>query len=95
MDKFLSLIPFLVSDGDIELIEVDWGRGLDDVPPTSKLRVLTGVVFNLLHCTFSVIICIMKIQFVPFFGTTLHAFPVVSSLPKITSFLSSACRMEV
>uniref|UniRef100_A0A2N9I770 Uncharacterized protein n=1 Tax=Fagus sylvatica TaxID=28930 RepID=A0A2N9I770_FAGSY len=41
LDKFLSLIPFLVSDGDIQLIEVDWGKGLDDVPLTSKLRVLT------------------------------------------------------
>ncbi|KAG6713589.1 hypothetical protein I3842_05G161000 [Carya illinoinensis] len=46
VDKFLSLIPFLVSDGDIELIEVDWGRGLDDVPPTSKLRVLTGLLLR-------------------------------------------------
>jgi hypothetical protein len=38
------LIPFLSSDGDIQLIEVDWERGLDDVPLNSKLRVLTGVV---------------------------------------------------
>jgi len=45
LEKFLSLIPFLESDGDIELIEVDWGKGLDDVPLNSKLRVLTGMVF--------------------------------------------------
>uniref|UniRef100_A0A2N9EF08 Poly A polymerase head domain-containing protein n=1 Tax=Fagus sylvatica TaxID=28930 RepID=A0A2N9EF08_FAGSY len=38
LHKFLSLIPFLSSDGDIQLIEVDWERGLDDVPLTSKLR---------------------------------------------------------
>uniref|UniRef100_A0A7N2M9M0 Poly A polymerase head domain-containing protein n=1 Tax=Quercus lobata TaxID=97700 RepID=A0A7N2M9M0_QUELO len=37
LDKFLSLIPFLVSDGNIQPIEVNWGRGLDDVPLTSKL----------------------------------------------------------
>ncbi|KAE8076475.1 hypothetical protein FH972_015122 [Carpinus fangiana] len=43
-DKFLSLIPFLASNGDTQLTEVDWGRGLDDVPHTSKLRVLTGMV---------------------------------------------------
>ncbi|XP_030960076.1 tRNA nucleotidyltransferase cca2-like [Quercus lobata] len=46
LEKFLSLIPFLESDGDIELIEVDWGKGLDDVPLNSKLRVLTGLLLR-------------------------------------------------
>ncbi|GMY31397.1 tRNA nucleotidyltransferase cca2-like isoform X2 [Fagus crenata] len=46
LHKFLSLIPFLASDGDIQLIEVDWERGLDDVPLTSKLRVLTGLLLR-------------------------------------------------
>ncbi|XP_062172773.1 tRNA nucleotidyltransferase cca2 [Alnus glutinosa] len=46
LDKFLSLIPFLASNGDIQLTEVDWGRGLDDVPHTSKLRVLTGFLLR-------------------------------------------------
>ncbi|KAM4102996.1 hypothetical protein ACJW30_06G045500 [Castanea mollissima] len=46
LDKFLSLIPFLVSDGNIQPIEVNWGTGLDDVPLTSKLRVLTGLLLR-------------------------------------------------
>lgn len=55
LDKFLSLIPFLASNGDIQLTEVDWGRGLDDVPHTSKLRVLTGMVLLAawyIHCDY-------------------------------------------
>ncbi|KAB1209078.1 CCA tRNA nucleotidyltransferase, mitochondrial [Morella rubra] len=46
LDKFLSLIPFLVSNGPAQLPEVDWGRGLDDVPITSRLRVLTGLLLR-------------------------------------------------
>ncbi|KAM4092519.1 hypothetical protein ACB094_06G045600 [Castanea mollissima] len=46
LDKFLSLIPFLVSDGNIQPIEVNWGTGLDDVPLNSKLRVLTGLLLR-------------------------------------------------
>nr|XP_023876987.1 CCA tRNA nucleotidyltransferase, mitochondrial-like [Quercus suber] len=46
LDKFLSLIPFLVSEGNIQPIEVNWGRGLDDVPYPSKLRVLTGLLLR-------------------------------------------------
>ncbi|MBA0866023.1 hypothetical protein Goshw_017325, partial [Gossypium schwendimanii] len=41
LEKFLSLIPSLLSNEDIQLTEVDWGREFDDVPFTSKLRVLT------------------------------------------------------
>jgi hypothetical protein len=50
----LSLIPFLASNGDTQLTEVDWGRGLDDVPHTSKLRVLTGMVLLAadIHCDY-------------------------------------------
>ncbi|KAL0000921.1 hypothetical protein SO802_014702 [Lithocarpus litseifolius] len=71
LDKFLSLIPFLVSDGNIQPIEVNWGRGLDDVPLTSKLRVLTGMVsiYCIVYPFF--IICRMKIPFLIVVGKTL------------------------
>ncbi|PPS11746.1 hypothetical protein GOBAR_AA08891 [Gossypium barbadense] len=43
LEKFLYLITSLLSNEDIQLTEVDWGREFDDVPFTSKLRVLTGL----------------------------------------------------
>ncbi|XP_022718251.1 CCA tRNA nucleotidyltransferase, mitochondrial-like isoform X2 [Durio zibethinus] len=43
LEKFLSLIPSLLSNEDIQLSEIDWGREIIDVPFTSKLRVLTGM----------------------------------------------------
>ncbi|XVF63298.1 hypothetical protein PTKIN_Ptkin09bG0076700 [Pterospermum kingtungense] len=46
LDKFLSLIPALLSNGDIQLMEVEWGREFVDVPVTSKLRVLTGLLLR-------------------------------------------------
>ncbi|XWS23374.1 hypothetical protein CRYUN_Cryun28dG0008200 [Craigia yunnanensis] len=46
LEKFLSLIPSLLSNEEIKLIEVDWGREFVDVPVTSKLRVLTGFLLK-------------------------------------------------
>ncbi|XWS24807.1 hypothetical protein CRYUN_Cryun27aG0016400 [Craigia yunnanensis] len=46
LEKFLSLIPSLLSNEDIQLTEVDWGREFFDVPFTSKLRVLTGFLLK-------------------------------------------------
>ncbi|TYI28858.1 hypothetical protein ES332_A05G274000v1 [Gossypium tomentosum] len=46
LEKFLSLITSLLSNEDIQLTEVDWGREFDDVPFTSKLRVLTGFLLR-------------------------------------------------
>ncbi|XP_048324968.2 CCA tRNA nucleotidyltransferase, mitochondrial isoform X2 [Ziziphus jujuba] len=43
MEKFLSLIPFLASNENIQLSEVEWGKEFADVPVTSQLRVLTGI----------------------------------------------------
>ncbi|KAB2083357.1 hypothetical protein ES319_A05G261000v1 [Gossypium barbadense] len=46
LEKFLYLITSLLSNEDIQLTEVDWGREFDDVPFTSKLRVLTGFLLR-------------------------------------------------
>ncbi|KAJ0025903.1 hypothetical protein Pint_07677 [Pistacia integerrima] len=43
LEKFLSLIPYLVSTEDVKLFEVDWGRELVDDSFPLKLRVLTGL----------------------------------------------------
>ncbi|KAJ0013319.1 hypothetical protein Pint_21488 [Pistacia integerrima] len=53
LEKFLSLIPFLISTEEIKLVEVDWGRELvnDSVP--SKFRVLTGMKFLLFYLMIS------------------------------------------
>ena len=40
--KFVSLIPFIVSKEDIQILEVDWKREIIDVPFASKLRILAG-----------------------------------------------------
>ncbi|KAJ0079797.1 hypothetical protein Patl1_24221 [Pistacia atlantica] len=49
LEKFLSLIPFLISTEEIKLVEVDWGRELVDDFVPSKLRVLTGMKFLLFY----------------------------------------------
>ncbi|XP_031266869.1 tRNA nucleotidyltransferase cca2 isoform X1 [Pistacia vera] len=46
LEKFLSLIPYLVSTEDVKLIEVDWGRELVDDSVPLKLRVLTGFLLR-------------------------------------------------
>ncbi|KAL7246602.1 hypothetical protein ACSBR2_001661 [Camellia fascicularis] len=45
--KFISLIPFITSDNeDIQIVEVDWGREILDVPVASKLRILAGLLLR-------------------------------------------------
>ncbi|KAL4278703.1 hypothetical protein GQ457_03G031360 [Hibiscus cannabinus] len=46
LEKFLSLIPSLLSNEDVQVTEVDWGNEFVDVPVTSKLRVLTGFLLR-------------------------------------------------
>ncbi|XP_061990789.1 disease resistance protein RPV1-like isoform X2 [Rosa rugosa] len=49
LEKFLSLLPHFVPNGDVKLAEVDLGREYVDVPLTSKeskLRVLTGFLLQ-------------------------------------------------
>ncbi|XP_021287860.1 putative CCA tRNA nucleotidyltransferase 2 [Herrania umbratica] len=46
LDKFLSLIPCLLSNDDMQLVKVDWGQEFVDVPVSSKLRVLTGFLLK-------------------------------------------------
>ncbi|XVE60770.1 hypothetical protein DITRI_Ditri05aG0154100 [Diplodiscus trichospermus] len=46
LEKFLSLIPSLLLNEDNQLTEVDWGKEFVDVPVTSKLRVLTGLLLK-------------------------------------------------
>ncbi|KAJ0085549.1 hypothetical protein Patl1_07797 [Pistacia atlantica] len=46
LEKFLSLIPYLVSSEDIKLFEVDWGREMVDDSVPLKLRVLTGFLLR-------------------------------------------------
>ncbi|XP_061994383.1 tRNA nucleotidyltransferase cca2-like isoform X1 [Rosa rugosa] len=49
LEKFLSLLPHFVPNGDAKLAEVDLGREYADVPLTSKeskLRVLTGFLLR-------------------------------------------------
>ncbi|KAA8546308.1 hypothetical protein F0562_002953 [Nyssa sinensis] len=45
-EKFLSLIPFIASNEDIQIAEVDWERETLDVPVASKLRVLAGLLLR-------------------------------------------------
>ena len=45
--KFLSLIPCLASNEDVQVDGVDWMRELIDVPVASRVRVLTGTLFLL------------------------------------------------
>ncbi|KAJ0086363.1 hypothetical protein Patl1_07803 [Pistacia atlantica] len=46
LEKFLSLIPYLVSTEDVKPFEVDWGRELVDDSVPLKLRVLTGFILR-------------------------------------------------
>ncbi|XP_038886744.1 tRNA nucleotidyltransferase cca2 [Benincasa hispida] len=45
LEKFLSLIP-LVSKEEIQPNGLDWGVGCEDVPVTSRIRVLTGLLLR-------------------------------------------------
>ncbi|KAE8666400.1 Polynucleotide adenylyltransferase family protein isoform 4 [Hibiscus syriacus] len=45
LEKFLSLIPSLLSNEDVQITEVGWGEEFY-VPVTSKLRVLTGFLLR-------------------------------------------------
>lgn len=47
IEKFSTLIPYLASKENVQLIDVEWGKELADVPVTSQLRVLTGMTFLL------------------------------------------------
>ncbi|KAK9291407.1 hypothetical protein L1049_019354 [Liquidambar formosana] len=49
-EKFVSLIPYFLSDEDIEIAEVYWKREIIDVPVTMKLRIFAGMKFLLLYC---------------------------------------------
>ncbi|XP_027149107.1 putative CCA tRNA nucleotidyltransferase 2 [Coffea eugenioides] len=44
--KFVSLIPFIVSKEDIQILEVDWKKEIIDVPFASKLRILAGLLLR-------------------------------------------------
>ncbi|KAF3452429.1 hypothetical protein FNV43_RR02862 [Rhamnella rubrinervis] len=46
IDKFLSLIPFLASNENVQLSDIEWGKQYADVPVTSQLRVLTGFLLR-------------------------------------------------
>ncbi|XP_022134377.1 putative CCA tRNA nucleotidyltransferase 2 isoform X2 [Momordica charantia] len=46
LEKFLSLIPILASKEEIQPNGVDWGVECADVPVTSRIRVLTGLLLR-------------------------------------------------
>ncbi|XP_023540068.1 putative CCA tRNA nucleotidyltransferase 2 [Cucurbita pepo subsp. pepo] len=46
LEKFLTLIPLLVSKEEIQPNGVDWGVECADVPDTSRIRVLTGLLLR-------------------------------------------------
>lgn len=46
LEKFLSLIPLLVSKEEIQPNGLDWGVECADVPVTSRIRVLTGLLLR-------------------------------------------------
>lgn len=46
LEKFLFLIPSLVSDEDIQLDDSDWAKEFVDVPVTARVRVLTGFLLR-------------------------------------------------
>ncbi|KAA0031671.1 putative CCA tRNA nucleotidyltransferase 2 [Cucumis melo var. makuwa] len=46
LEKFLSLIPLLVSKEEIQPNGFDWGVECADVPATSRIRVLTGLLLR-------------------------------------------------
>ncbi|PIN09292.1 tRNA nucleotidyltransferase/poly(A) polymerase [Handroanthus impetiginosus] len=45
-EKFLSLIPLIISKESLQVLEVDWRKETIDVPVASKLRILTGLVLR-------------------------------------------------
>ncbi|CAA2942564.1 CCA tRNA nucleotidyltransferase 2 [Olea europaea subsp. europaea] len=45
-EKFVSLIPLILSNEDIQILEVDWKREIIDVPDASKLRILAGLLLR-------------------------------------------------
>ncbi|CAI9754313.1 unnamed protein product [Fraxinus pennsylvanica] len=45
-EKFVSLIPLILSNEDIQILEVDWKREIIDVPVASKLRILAGLLLR-------------------------------------------------
>uniref|UniRef100_A0A7N0V1V7 Poly A polymerase head domain-containing protein n=1 Tax=Kalanchoe fedtschenkoi TaxID=63787 RepID=A0A7N0V1V7_KALFE len=50
--KFVALIPYFTSAKDVNTMEVDWEKGLIDIPVASKLRVYAGSISILLHFNF-------------------------------------------
>ncbi|XP_020554865.1 putative CCA tRNA nucleotidyltransferase 2 isoform X2 [Sesamum indicum] len=44
--KFLSLIPSILSNENLQFLEVDWKKETIDVPVASKLRVLAGLLLR-------------------------------------------------
>ncbi|KAM7515278.1 hypothetical protein LguiA_004861 [Lonicera macranthoides] len=45
-EKFITLIPLLISNEDMEVAKVDWKRETIDVPVDSKLRILAGLLLR-------------------------------------------------
>lgn len=45
-EKFVSLIPLILSNEDVQILEVDWKREIIDVPVASKLRILAGLLLR-------------------------------------------------
>ncbi|XP_002266551.2 tRNA nucleotidyltransferase cca2 [Vitis vinifera] len=46
VEKFISLIPFIESTESIQISEAEWGIEILDLPVTSKLRILTGLLLR-------------------------------------------------
>lgn len=52
-EKFIPLISYITSEKDVQHVEAQCGKILIDVPETSKLRILTGLIsthFLLFSC---------------------------------------------
>ncbi|XP_073023389.1 tRNA nucleotidyltransferase cca2-like isoform X1 [Primulina eburnea] len=46
VEKFLSLIPLILSDKNLQILEVEWKKEIIDVPVMAKLRVLAGLLLR-------------------------------------------------
>ncbi|KAI3799019.1 hypothetical protein L1987_34307 [Smallanthus sonchifolius] len=46
VDKFSSLIPFMISSEDMNPVEVDWKSDMIDAPDSSRLRILLGLILR-------------------------------------------------
>ncbi|XP_073288282.1 tRNA nucleotidyltransferase cca2-like isoform X1 [Primulina huaijiensis] len=46
VEKFLSLIPLIQSDKNLQILEVEWKKEIIDVPIMAKLRVLAGLLLR-------------------------------------------------